>query len=152
MRYEEPLYRPPSEADAYILQATIGCSWNHCTYCAMYRSKTFRIRPEEELLGEIRVAGETFGPRARKVFVADGDALAMTVAEWRPILQGIREAFPRVERVSCYATAMNLLEKTVDELGELRRLGLARLYIGPESGDDETLRRIAKGADAAQHA
>lgn len=151
MHYEEPLYRPPSEADAYILQATIGCSWNHCTYCAMYRSKSFRIRPVEELVREIRVAGRTFGHNVRKVFIADGDALAMTLAEWSPLLREIAVAFPGAERVSCYATAMNLLEKSADELSELRGLGLSRLYIGPESGDDETLRKIAKGADAAQH-
>ena len=151
MRYEEPLFRPPSEAESYILQATIGCSWNHCTYCAMYRSKTYRVRPQEELLEEIRQAAASFGPLVRKVFVADGDALAMPVDTWEAILRQLNESFPRLRRISCYATARNLLEKSPSELARLRQARLSRLYIGPESGDDVTLRRIAKGADAAEH-
>ena len=151
MRYDEPLYRPPSEADAFILQATLGCSWNHCTYCAMYRSKTYTERPIDELLGEIREASAGFGHEMRRVFVADGDALAMPFESWEPILRELRREFPRLKRVSSYATARNLLEKTPDDLAALRRLGLSRLYIGPESGDDETLHRIAKGANSAAH-
>ncbi len=151
MHYDEPLFRPPSEADAFILQATLGCSWNHCTYCAMYRSKTYKERPVDELLAEIREAGAGFGHHVRRVFVADGDALAMPLESWEPILREIQQEFPRLRRTSCYATAMNLLEKTPEELAALRSLGLSRLYIGPESGDDETLHRIAKGADAAAH-
>ncbi len=151
MQYEEPLFRPPSEAGSYILQATIGCSWNHCTYCAMYRSKTYRVRPQEELLEEIRQAAASFGPSVRKVFVADGDALAMPVETWEAILRQLNESFPRLRRISCYATARNLLEKSPSELARLRQGQLSRLYIGPESGDDATLRRIAKGADAAEH-
>ena len=112
MRYVEPLFRPPSEADAYILQATIGCSWNHCTYCAMYRSKTYRERPVGELLEEIREAGASFGEHIRKVFIADGDALAMPLGSWEPILEELTREFPKLRRVSCYATAMNLLEKS----------------------------------------
>lgn len=151
MHYDQPLYRPPSEADAFILQATLGCSWNHCTYCAMYRGKSFRIRPEDELLEEIQRARRAFGSTVRKVFVADGDALAMPVDLWQSILAGLTSSFPMLERISSYATAMNLLEKTPEELARLRRLGLSRLYIGPESGDDSTLKRIAKGATAAEH-
>jgi len=103
------------------------------------------------LLGVIRQAGAVFGHDVRKVFVADGDALAMPVDSWEPVLRGLQREFPRLRRVSCYAIARNLLEKTPDELATLRRLGLSRLYIGPESGDDETLHRIAKGADSAAH-
>lgn len=151
MRYEGDLYRPPSEADAYILQATIGCSWNVCTYCAMYRDKTFRVRDLEETLEDVREAGRLLGDRVAKVFVADGDALILGLETWEPILEACRVAFPRLRRVSAYATAMNLLEKSVDELRRLRELGLALLYVGPESGDDATLKRIAKGADFAAH-
>jgi radical SAM superfamily enzyme YgiQ (UPF0313 family) len=151
MRYVEPVYRPPSEAEALILQATVGCSWNRCTYCAMYRSKTFTVRPVGDLLAEIREAAAGFGNEVRKVFVADGDALAMPNETWEPILLELRQQFPKLRRVSCYATAMNLLEKSTEDLVALRELGLSRLYIGPESGDDQTLRRIAKGADAADH-
>ena len=151
MQYEEPIYRPPSEANAYILQATVGCSWNHCTYCDMYRSKTFRVRDLDETLEDVHAAGRSLGDRVDKVFVADGDALAMDVRNWDAILAACRQTFPRLRRVSAYATAINLLEKTPEELQLLRRAGLSLLYIGPESGDDVTLKRIAKGAGYAEH-
>lgn len=152
MRYEGPLYRPPSEADALIVQATIGCSWNHCTYCDMYRSKQFRVRPLDETVAEIRAAGARLGDRVEKVFVADGDALVMSVEAWEAILKACRESFPRLRRVSAYATAMNLLEKTSGDLARLRGGGLSQLYIGPETGDDATFKRIAKGAGFREHA
>ena len=151
MRYEGTLYRPPSEANSYILQATVGCSFNLCTYCAMYRDKIFRVRELDETLEDVRVAGETFGSRVDKVFVADGDALVMDLETWEPILRACRTTFPRLRRVSAYATAMNLLAKSVDELRRLREQGLSLLYIGPESGDDPTLKRIVKGADFNDH-
>ena len=151
MRYEGTLYRPPSEANSYILQATIGCSWNVCTYCAMYQDKKFRVRDLDETLEDVRVAGKTLGQRVDKVFVADGDALVMDLDTWEPILETCRTTFPRLRRVSAYATAMNLLEKSVDELRRLRELGLSLLYIGPESGDDVTLKQIVKGANFADH-
>lgn len=151
MRYDEPLFRPPSEANSFILQATLGCSWNACTYCAMYRGKRYTVRPLDEVLADITEAGARFAEEVRHVFVADGDPLGMAVGHWEPILRGLAAAFPRLRRVSTYATARNLLEKTPEELRRLRELGLSLLYIGPESGDDATLRRIAKGADAADH-
>ena len=151
MRYEGDVYRPPSEANSYLLQATIGCSWNHCTYCAMYTNKQYRVRPLQETLADVALAGQTYGDRVHKVFVMDGDALALPMDHWRPILTAINEAFPRLRRISCYATARNLLDKSQSELSELHTLGLALLYIGPESGDDKTLKRIAKGATAADH-
>jgi len=151
MRYEGDIYRPPSEANSYILQATIGCSWNHCTYCDMYRAKTFRVRAIEETLEDVARAGQAYGPDVDKVFVADGDALILDLEHWTTILDALHRAFPRLRRVSAYATAMNLLEKAPAELARLRELGLSLLYIGPESGDDVTLKRIAKGATAADH-
>jgi radical SAM superfamily enzyme YgiQ (UPF0313 family) len=151
MRYEGRIYRPPSEANSYILQATIGCSWNHCTYCDMYRDKKYRVRDAAETQKDIALAASTYGDQVDKVFVADGDALAMTVEQWQPILLALRQSFPRLRRVSAYATARNLNEKSVAELGQLRAWGLSLLYIGPESGDDETMKRIAKGANFAQH-
>ncbi len=151
MRYVGRIYRPPSEADALILQATVGCSWNHCTYCDMYRDKRFAVRPADEVVGELRAASRQLGPSVRKLFVADGDALVMPMDHWRPLLRTAAAAFPRLRRVSCYATARNVLEKTDEELRELRRLGLSRLYVGPESGDDVTLKRIAKGATFEEH-
>ena len=155
MRYEGKLYRPPSEADAYILQATIGCSWNHCTYCDMYREKSFRVRGLGESLADLELAARVDGGRAadeiEKLFVADGDALVLPMDHWRAILARARSLFPRLRRVSCYAMARNVNAKTDAELAELRAAGLSTLYIGPESGDDVTLKRIAKGDDAAAH-
>ena len=106
MRYEGQIYRPPSEAHAYILQATVGCSWNHCTYCDMYRAKTFRVRELAEVLEDIEAAGRSLGERVDKIFVADGDALTMDLAGWEAILVACRETFPRLRRISAYATAM----------------------------------------------
>lgn len=151
MRYEGKLYRPPSEADAYILQATIGCSWNHCTYCDMYRDKTFRVRDLEATLADVKMAAAAFGDEVEKVFVADGDALVLPLDHWLPILQLARNSFPRLRRVSAYAMARNIQAKSDAELSTLREAGLSLLYIGPESGDDVTLKRIAKGDDAAVH-
>ncbi|HJV48070.1 MAG TPA: radical SAM protein [Geothrix sp.] len=150
VRYDEPLFRPPSEAESFILQATLGCSWNACIYCAMYRGKRYQERPLEVVLEDI-AEGVRYAEEVRHVFVADGDPLGMGLDRWEPILQALAGAFPRLRRVSTYATARNLLEKSPEELKRLRDLGLSLLYIGPESGDDDTLQRIAKGANAAEH-
>lgn len=151
MRYEGQVFRPPSEADAYILQATIGCSWNHCTYCDMYRDKTFRVRELEETLADIDAAKESFGGNVTKVFVADGDALVLDLDHWEAILGACRDAFPRLKRVSAYATAINVNDKSAEELRRLRELGLSLLYMGPETGDDVTFKRIAKGSNFEEH-
>lgn len=151
MRYEGRIYRPPSEADALIVQATIGCSWNHCTYCDMYSDKTFRVRELADVLADLDAAAQQVGPRVEKLFVADGDALVMPLDNWLPLLERARRGFPRLARVSCYAMARNILAKSAAELAELRAAGLSRFYIGPESGDDATLKSIAKGDDAAAH-
>ena len=151
MHYEGMLFRPPSEADALILQATIGCSWNHCTYCGMYRDKSFRIRDLDESLADLEMAARQVGPRVEKLFVADGDALTLPVDHWVRILEQARALFPRLKRVSCYAMARNVAEKSDADLALLREKGLSLLYIGPESGDDETLHRIAKGDNAEAH-
>lgn len=151
MRYEGDVYRPPSEADSLILQATIGCSWNACTYCDMYRAKRFRVRPLAEILEDVAAARATLGPGVDKVFVADGDALVMDMGTWEPLLRALRGAFPRLRRVSCYAMASNLLAKPPADLARLKALGLGQLYIGPESGDPATLKRIAKGGTFEEH-
>ena len=152
MRYVGKLYRPPSEANALILQATIGCSWNRCTYCDMYRDKpVMRARPVSECIEDLRALARRFGTCVEKIFVADGDALVLPLEAWEPILREVSSLFPNLRRVSAYAMARNILEKSPAELATLRSLGLSRLYIGPESGDDPTLRRIAKGSTAAEH-
>jgi len=151
MRYEGKIYRPPSEADSYILQATIGCSWNHCTYCDMYRDKAFRVRDLDETLADIRTAAKSFGENVTKVFVADGDALVLELRHWEAILHACHDGFPRMKRVSAYATAVNINEKSDAELKRLRELGLSLLYMGPETGDDVTFKRIAKGSNFDEH-
>ena len=106
MRYEGQIYRPPSEADSYILQATVGCSWNACTYCDMYRAKSFRVRELDETLQDLRLARANFGERVSKVFVADGDALIMDLDHWEPILDACRVAL---------LTALYYLKGAADE-------------------------------------
>lgn len=151
VRYEGRIFRPPSEHDAYILQATIGCSWNACVYCDMYRNKRFRVRELHETFADLDQAALAFGPRVEKLFVADGDALVMPMDHWLPLLEKAQGGFPRLKRVSCYAMARNILDKSTDELRALRAAGLTRLYIGPESGDDLTLKKIAKGSTFRDH-
>lgn len=151
MRYEGRVFRPPSEADALIVQATIGCSWNHCTYCDMYRDKAYRVRPVEDVLDDLDEAARTLGPRVEKLFVADGDALGMPMDRWLPLLERARARFPRLRRVSSYAMARNVAGKTDAELSALASAGLSLLYVGPESGDDVTLKRVAKGDGFAAH-
>ncbi|MHC4840468.1 MAG: radical SAM protein [Planctomycetota bacterium] len=151
MRYEGKIYRPPSEANAFILQATVGCSWNACTYCDMYRDKKFRMRELAETVEDIDLAASMYGHEVDKVFVADGDALIMPMDHWLPILEKLSSTFPRLRRVSAYAMASNLIEKSDTELAALRKAGLSQLYIGPESGDDPTLKSIAKGGTFDEH-
>ena len=119
IRYEGQLYRPPSEADSLILQATIGCSYNRCTFCAMYRDKRFRVRPIEELRREIEWAARHAGP-VRKVFLADGDALVAKSTFLLDVLSALRVAFPDLQRVSCYASPQSLQVRKVDEMVLLR--------------------------------
>jgi len=117
----------------------------------MYRQKSFRVRAIDQTLEDLRHAGAAVGPLSRKLFVADGDALVMSLDQWAPILSTARRSLPALQRVSCYATAATILETGPDDLALLRIWGLSRLYIGPESGDEETLKRIAKGASFDDH-
>jgi radical SAM superfamily enzyme YgiQ (UPF0313 family) len=149
MRLFEPVFRPPSEADSLILQITVGCSHNRCTFCAMYRNKRFFVRAMEEVLAEIEEAAADW-PEAPRVFLGDGDALAAPAAFLSDVLRALRVSFPRLRRITCYATPMNLLEKSAGELAQLADLGLSLVYVGLESGSDEVLRRVGKGATAAQ--
>lgn len=145
VHYEEPVFRPPSEAGSLILQLTVGCSWNRCTFCAMYRMKSYRVRPVDELVAEIRESARVVGP-VRRVFLADGDALAAPTGTLVAVLEAIRRELPGVQRVGIYGDSRAILGKTPAELEELRRLGLGIVYFGVETGDPETLKAIAKGA------
>ncbi|UCH40065.1 MAG: radical SAM protein [Gammaproteobacteria bacterium] len=153
VHYIEPLFRPPSEARSLIFQVTNGCSWNRCSYCEMYTDpqKKFRPRPEAEVLAEIRNCAEQ-GLQPRRVFLADGDALVLSMRRLRNILREIRSALPSVNRVSSYCLPANLKNKSDDDLAELEALGLKIIYVGAESGDDELLRRVDKGETYASTA
>lgn len=147
IRYVEPVYRPPSEAQSLILPVTDGCSWNQCTFCEMYQApqKAFRARSEDEVLDSLRRTGELYGSQIRRVFLADGDALVLPTRRLLAILEAIRQHLPAVHRVSSYCLARNLKKKSVAELTELRAAGLSMAYLGAESGDDEVLARVSKG-------
>ena len=143
--YDLPLWRPPSEADSFILQVTLGCSFNRCSFCSMYRTKHYAVRPLEEVREEIRAMARA-DPGVRRVFLADGDALAAPTEHLLAVLDALHAAFPRLERASSYALPANLLKKSVDELTQLREHGLTLLYYGIETGSAELLKRITKGA------
>ncbi len=151
IRYVEPVYRPPSEADSLILPVTDGCSWNHCTFCEMYTApqKHFRARAQSEVLESIRHTGERIGSEIRRVFLADGDALVLPTRRLLAILDAIRTHLPAVRRVASYCLPRNLRRKSVDELRELAAAGLSIAYVGAESGDDEVLERVHKGESYA---
>jgi len=143
--YDYPLYRPPSEANSMIFQVTLGCSFNKCSFCNMYRTKEYSERPWEEIKAEIDMAVK-FYPDTRRVFLADGDAINLPKDKMLQILQYLRLKFPKLERVSCYAMPMNLLKKQDDELKEMRATGLEMLYVGIETGSDVLLKKVTKGA------
>jgi radical SAM superfamily enzyme YgiQ (UPF0313 family) len=147
IRYDLPLYRPPSEARSLILQATIGCSHNRCAFCVSYQGKRFRARPEAELNRDIEWASRE-APHTRRVFLADGDAFVLSPDRLLRILERLYAAFPRLERVTCYAGPENFARKSVEEMRRIREAGLTMLFVGAESGDDEVLRRIDKGVTA----
>lgn len=143
--YVEPVYRPPSEADSLILQVTVGCSWNRCTYCAMYRDREFRVRPVAEVVAEVAAAA-AWADGVRRVFLADGDALAAPPEALAAVLEAVREHLPEVRRVGAYADSRSILRLGAGGLAELAGRGLGIVYFGPETGDPETLRTVRKGA------
>lgn len=147
MEYEGNVYRPPSEAYSLIVQATIGCSHNKCTFCSMYKDKQFRIRPAEDVISDFREARSLYRTIGR-IFLADGDALVLETDKILLLLREIKNLFPECERVSIYGNPKDVLRKTHEELVSLRENGLGIIYIGAESGDDEVLKRVKKGADS----
>jgi len=143
MRYEGIVIRPPSEAGSLILQVTLGCSHNRCTFCPTYKGKRFRIRSLEEIRKDLDEARRYRG--VRRIFLADGDALIIPQRMLVPIITEINAAFPTVERMGVYGNAKSILKKSVDELAELKELGLGIVYLGLESGDQQVLDGIRKG-------
>lgn len=151
MRYDSDLlYRPPGEWKSYLLQCTIGCSNNQCTFCGMYKEKKFRIRPVAEILEDIDMAREYYGPDLERVFLMDGDAIIMKTEELLQILNKLYKTFHRLEKVTLYAGPKSTLSKTPEELRALREAGLSRAYLGVESGSDQVLQFIHKGCSAGQ--
>ena len=151
MRYDSDLiYRPPGEWRSYLLQCTIGCSHNKCTFCAMYKEKQFRVRPLEEILEDIDMARDYYGPGVERVLLMDGDAHVMKTEQLLTVLEKLYQNFPNLQKVTTYAGPKSTVSKSVEELKELRQAGLTRAYLGVESGSDAVLTAINKGCTAAQ--
>ena len=150
MRYVGSVIRPPSEASSLIVQVTYGCSNATCDFCATYLDKPFGVRPFAEIAEDVRGLPPGVKERTQRVFLADGDAVALSPRRLHEILELLHDELPRLERVSSYANAQNLLHRSVDELRGLRAAGLRLVYLGLESGDDETLRAIHKGVTVSE--
>ena len=147
LNYAEPVYRPPSEAKSLIFQVTLGCSFNQCSFCDMYRNKEYSEKTWDEVKAEIDLMAKQI-PDTSRIFLADGDAINISADYMVQIVEYLYNSFPKLERVSCYAMPMNLLKKTPEELKKMREAGLKMLYLGIESGSDIILKKITKGATA----
>ncbi len=149
MRYEGNIFRPPGEWRSYLLQATVGCSHNKCTFCGMYKDKKFHIRPMKEIMEDIAMARAYYGD-TDKVFICDGDAIVMRQEQLLQILEALYAAFPSLRQVTVYAGPRSTMTKTPEQLKELRKAGLTRAYLGVETGGDELLQKVNKGCSAQQ--
>lgn len=150
MRYEGMVYRPPSEARSLILQLTIGCARNECTFCSMYKDKKFRIRNLEEVVEDIKMAKNHYMPGIERVFLADGDALIVKTKDLLYIIDKIHEILPTVNRITVYGAPKDVLVKKPEELTLLREAGLDMVYMGAESGSDKVLKDVRKNATQAE--
>lgn len=150
MRYEGKIYRPPGEWRSYLLQCTVGCSHNQCTFCGMYKEKKFHIRPMKEIMEDIAMAREYYGPNVDKVFLCDGDAIVMRQEQLLQILEALYAAFPHLRQVTVYAGTRSTMTKSQEQLIELRKAGLTRAYLGVESGWDDLLVKVHKGVSTEQ--
>ena len=145
LNYDAPLYRPPSEARSLIFQVTLGCSFNECSFCDMYRSKEYSEKSWDEIKSEIDTMAN-YLPETKRVFLADGDALNLDSEYMIKIVKYIKEKFEKLERISCYAMPMNILKKSPEELKKMNEAGLDMFYLGIESGSDIVLKKVTKGA------
>lgn len=150
MRYEGTIYRPPSESQSLLIQCTIGCPHNRCTFCAMYKDKKFRIRSVADIQQDLNLARDYYGENVESLFLPDGNTILMKTGDLLEILRYARQLFPHLSRTTMYGSAQFLNLKSLAELTELRVAGLDRIHAGMESGDDVTLRRICKGSTAEQ--
>jgi len=145
LNYDMPLYRPPSEGNNLIIQATLGCSFNQCSFCSMYKTKDYQARALADVFADIDRAARVW-PEAHRIFLADGDALTLPMDSLRAILDKLAQSFPNLNRVSAYATPGNILKKTSEELAELKARKMGLFYLGVESGAPRLLKKITKGA------
>jgi len=148
MLYAEPLFRPPAEADSLIVQVTEGCAYNRCLFCPMYKGKDFRIHSPAAIADHLRKLKSVYGPGHSRVFLADGDALVMGTPDFLAAMAQVQSAFPSVRRFAAYGSVFSLAAKTKDDLLKLKAAGLRTVYLGLESGDEETLRRVGKYMEA----
>jgi len=149
--YDFPLWRPPSEGDNLIVQATLGCRFNACTFCSMYKTKTFQARPLAEVKADIDRAAADW-PDARRVFLADGDAYCLPTEDLIALCDHLAARFPDLQRISAYATPFDILRKGADDIARLKARRLGLVYLGIETGWDDLLKRIAKGSAAQMEA
>jgi radical SAM superfamily enzyme YgiQ (UPF0313 family) len=146
MRYEGPIYRPPSEADSLLVQATVGCPYNKCTFCMVYKQgPPFRVRPSEEVMQDLDEGRERYGDGVRTLFLPAGNTIAMPTGELTRICAYARRLYPSLERITVYGSSRYIHKKGLEDLVQLRESGLSRIHVGLESGDEEVLRRIKKG-------
>ncbi|HDM76562.1 MAG TPA: radical SAM protein [Deltaproteobacteria bacterium] len=151
MRYEGPIYRPPSEANSLLIQATVGCPHNKCTFCMVYKKgPPYRVRPVKEICEDILEARRIYGPGVKTLFFPAGNTIAMPTEELAEICRFAREQFPNLERITVYGSSKYIVKKGPENLKKLREAGLSRIHVGLESGDDEILRRVKKGTTAAE--
>lgn len=151
MNYDGMIYRPPSEAYSLILQVTVGCAHNSCTFCTMYKEKSFHVKPLREVEEDLKEARSYYGNRSLRIFLADGDALVLSQEKLCTILRLCRQYFPKTERITSYGTAQDILQKLKEELQELHELGLDMIYLGAESGNPEILEHIHKGVTVEEY-
>lgn len=143
MNYREPLFRPPAEADSLIFQVAYGCPHNSCRFCGMYKTVKYRLRNENEVLAEIREAGKLYGD-SRRIFLADGDVMAMPFDRLMRILDELNAAFPHLARINLYANGSSILMKTSEQLRMMRERKVHTLYMGLESGSQSVLDQFGK--------
>lgn len=150
MRYEGTIYRPPSEANSLLIQATIGCPHNKCTFCAMYKDTKFRLRSVEDIKEDLTAARNYYGDFISSIFFPDGNTIIMKTEQLLEIIRHARELFPHLQRITVYGSARFINKKSEADLIRLREAGLTRIHTGMESGDDETLARVKKGTTSEE--
>ena len=151
MRYEGPIYRPPSEADSLLIQATVGCPHNKCTFCMVYKKgPRFKVRPVKEIKEDLEQAKKTYGSKVQTLFFPAGNTIAMPTDDLVEICTYARSLFPNLKRITTYGSSRYIYKKGLANLTKLRHSGLSRIHVGLESGDDEVLRRIKKGTNSSE--